>query len=177
MAVYVCTVLRGIDNGMHNQRDDSARPRIPTKLVLRGTDAQEVGSQKSVASKNTLDGCSFASCLHLVKYVIMMRISKAHIAGVGVAEAADASLLEPAIAAGTRALLDAGVTYSDLEQSIACFQDELRIPRQCFDAFGMEGAPCHEMSNSSGLFTAVQCIRSRQSNCILVIGLDTVSIH
>lgn len=113
---------------------------------------------------------------HLVKYVIMMRISRAHIAGVGVAEAADATLLEPAIAAGTRALLDAGVTYSDLEQSIACFQDELRIPRQCFDAFGMEGAPCHEMSNSSGLFTAVQCIRSRQSNCVLVIGLDTVSI-
>ena len=127
--------------------------------------------------KDTLDGCSFASCLHLVKYVIMMRISKAHIAGVGVAEAADASLLEPAIAAGTRALLDAGVTYSDLEQSIACFQDELRIPRQCFDAFGMEGAPCHEMSNSSGLFTAVQCVRSRQSDCVLVIGLDTVSIH
>lgn len=104
-----------------------------------------------------------------------MRISKAHIAGVAVAQAEDDALLEPAIAAGTRALLDAGVTYSDIDQNVACFQDGLQIPRECFDVFGMEGAPCHEISNSSGLFTAVQYIQARQADCVLVIGLDTVS--
>lgn len=102
----------------------------------------------------------------------------AHIAGVGIASATRNDTLEDlAVAAGTKALLDAGVTYSSVDQSIACFLNERdRIRRTCLRVFGMEGAPACEVENSVGLFTATQYIRSGQSDCVLVVGLDNVSI-
>lgn len=101
----------------------------------------------------------------------------AHIAGVGLASITRNETFEDvAVAAGTKAMLDAGVTYSSVDQGIACFLNEgARIQRRCLQVFGMEGAPTCEVENSIGLFTAVQYIRSGQSNCILVIGLDNVS--
>ncbi|KAF2215748.1 hypothetical protein CERZMDRAFT_116541 [Cercospora zeae-maydis SCOH1-5] len=102
-----------------------------------------------------------------------MSVSKVHIAGVAVAGGEDGNLREAAIAAGTRAMLDAGVTYTDVDQSIVAFEDELRIPRRTLDTFGMEGAPVCEINNGSALFTAAQSVRSGQSNCTLVLGLDT----
>lgn len=106
-----------------------------------------------------------------------MAPSVAHIAGVGTASISRNKTLEDlAIAAGTKALLDAGVTYSSVDQSIACFLDERdRIPRKGFNVLGMEGGPVSEVDNAAGLSTAVQHIRSGQSNCLLVIGLDKVS--
>lgn len=105
-----------------------------------------------------------------------MRISQAHIAGVGLSGSTetttDVILHKSAVAAGTKALLDAGITYNDVDSSIACFMDNLRISRTCFDTFGARRAPVFEVSNDTGLFSAVQAIQSRQSNCTLVIGLD-----
>lgn len=104
-----------------------------------------------------------------------MHVSPAHIAGIGISERTDATLHELAVSAGTKALLDAGVTYRDVDQSVAAFLDEqLRIPRSCFNTFGIEGAPICAVDSHSALFTAVQFIRSRQTNCALVIGIDTV---
>ncbi|KAM3425275.1 hypothetical protein BST61_g7223 [Cercospora zeina] len=101
-----------------------------------------------------------------------MRGSKVHIAGVAVAGGEDGDLREAAIAAATRAMLDAGITYTDVNQSILSFEDELRIPRRSLDTFGMEGAPVCEMNNGSALFAATQSVRSGQSDCTLVLGLD-----
>lgn len=105
-----------------------------------------------------------------------MHVSPAHIAGIGISDTAgDAELHNIAVSAGIKALLDAGVTYSDVDHSVAGFLNErMRIPRSCFGAFGMEGAPICEVDNNSALFTAVQCVRSRQTNCALVIGIDSV---
>lgn len=102
-----------------------------------------------------------------------MPLSAAHIAGVGACSLYGTETFEDlAVSAGTKALLDAGITFTSVDQSIACFLDEReRIPRRCFDAFGMEGAAVCEVDNSSGFVTAVQSIRSGQSNCVLVIGL------
>lgn len=102
----------------------------------------------------------------------------AHIAGIGIASTSRNETLEDlVVGAGTKALLDAGITYSSIDQSIACFLDEReRIPRRCFNIFGMEGAPTCEVDNATGLSTAVQYVRSGQSNCVLVIGLDRVCI-
>ena len=107
----------------------------------------------------------------------MIRTPPAHIAGIGIStRVPDATLNDLAISAGTKALLDAGVTYSDVDQSIACFLDnDVRIPRQCFSIFGMQGAPVTEVDNHSGFSSAVQNIRSGQSNCVLVVGVDRVS--
>lgn len=105
-----------------------------------------------------------------------MRASLAHIAGVGISGTADSPLHELALSAGAKALLDAGVTYSDIDQSVACSSDEkLRVPRSVFDTFGLNGAPVCEVDNQSALFTAVQCIRSGQRNCALILGTDRVS--
>lgn len=103
--------------------------------------------------------------------------SPAHIAGVGVTSLSRNETLEDlAISAGTKALLDAGITYSSVDQSIACFLDEReRIPQKCFNVFGMEGAAVCEVDNSAGFFTAVQSVRAGQNNCVLVAGLDRVS--
>ncbi len=105
-----------------------------------------------------------------------MRAGQAHIAGVGTSSATNnSSFDELAISAGTKALLDAGITYNVVDHSVACFlDDQLRIPRSCFDAFGLERAPVSEVDAHSGLFTAVQCVRSGQANCVLLLGLDRV---
>lgn len=105
-----------------------------------------------------------------------MQISEAHIAGIGISEAKDDTNLDGlAVSAGTKALLDAGITYRDVDQSIAGFLDEhLRVTRSCFDVYGQEGAPICEVDNRSALYTAVQCIMSRQRDCALIVGIDTV---
>ena len=103
--------------------------------------------------------------------------SSAHIAGIGVSSNSGTENFEAlAVTAGTKALLDAGITYSSVDQSIACFlKERQRIPRECFNVLGMEGAPISEVDNSAGVFTAVQYIRSGQSDCVLIVGLDRVS--
>ena len=109
-----------------------------------------------------------------------MRVSSTHIAGIGVSgledtESSGATIDELAISAATKALLDAGITYNDIDQSIACSQDEhTRLRRSCLEVFGMKGAPICEADNHSGLFMAVQCIRSGQSNCALLVSVDQV---
>lgn len=104
--------------------------------------------------------------------------SAAHVAGVGNAFISGKENIEHlAVAAGTKALLDAGITYGDVDQSIACFLDlRDRIPRRAFDVFGMEGAAVCEVDNAGGLFFAVQCVLSGQANCILAITLDRVRV-
>lgn len=101
----------------------------------------------------------------------------AHIAGVGVSTTSKSETLEDlSISAGTKALLDAGITYSNVDQSISCFLDDRdRIPRNSLEPFGREGAPVCQVDNSAGILTAAQSIRSGQCNCLLVIGLDRVS--
>jgi 3-oxoacyl-[acyl-carrier-protein] synthase III len=106
-----------------------------------------------------------------------MPASSAHLAGVGVSAGKDADLETLAASAGTKALLDAGVTYSDVDHGLACFLDErARIPRSVFTTYGTEGAPVSEIDNHSGLLTAVQSVRGGHANCVLVIAIDRVSI-
>ncbi|KAK3111055.1 hypothetical protein LTR53_014071 [Teratosphaeriaceae sp. CCFEE 6253] len=102
-----------------------------------------------------------------------MSTSIAHIAGIGISERTDAPLESLAVSAATKALLDAGITYSEVDLSVAgSLNDHSRVSRSCFSTFGSEGAPILEVDNHSALFLATQCIRSRQHSCALVIGLD-----
>lgn len=103
-----------------------------------------------------------------------MRISQVHIAGIGVTTAPDRAQPDnTAISAATKALLDAGITYADVETSFACFLDDLRVSSSCFDTFGKRGAPIYQIDNHAGLLAASQSIQSRQSDCALLVGIDT----
>ncbi|KAK3115786.1 hypothetical protein LTR53_004517 [Teratosphaeriaceae sp. CCFEE 6253] len=105
-----------------------------------------------------------------------MSTSIAHIVGIGISERTDAPLECLAVSAAAKALLDAGITYSEVDLSVAgSLNDRSRVSRSCFSTFGSEGAPILEVDNHSALFLATQCIRSRQHSCALVIGLDRVS--
>ena len=98
-----------------------------------------------------------------------MHVSPVHIAGVGIS--IDITISENlSVAAGTKALLDAGLTYSDIDLSVTCPQ----ISRSCLRAFGRQGGSTIEVNNDFSLVTAVQFIRSGAVQCALVLGFDQV---
>lgn len=101
-----------------------------------------------------------------------MRGSRAHIAGIGVSGSSPTELRAHAIAAATKALLDAGVRYTDVDQSIVCFDEKARIFPEWLSIFGTTGTAIAQVDNQSGLFTAAQFVRSGQRNCTLLIGTD-----
>ena len=112
-----------------------------------------------------------------------MRTSLTHIAGVGISslkssylpETTESALIDHATTAGTQALLDAGITYNDVDSAITCsLNRSLPIPPACFEAFGKTGCPISEVDNVSGLRIAAQAIASGQSNCTMMIGMDKV---
>lgn len=102
-----------------------------------------------------------------------------YIAGIGITELesanSNASISDLAISAGTKALLDAGLTYGAVDYSIACFlEDELKVTKSSFGKFGKTGAPVIEVDCYSGLFSAWHGVRSGHANCSMMIGFDRV---
>ena len=103
-----------------------------------------------------------------------------YIAGVGISplsdSSSDAAIHDLVISAGTKALLDAGLTYSDVKQTIACFlgEDPLRVRKNTFDTFGRTGAPICEVDCYSGLYAASQFVRSGHAECTMMVGFDKV---
>lgn len=108
-----------------------------------------------------------------------MQDSKVYIAGVGISHSAQSvsksGLRDLSISAGTKALLDAGVTYGDVNESIACFLgDDLKVDKAAFNSFGKTGAAVCEIDCYSSLFAATQFVKSGHSHCAMMIGLDRV---
>jgi acetyl-CoA acetyltransferase len=99
-----------------------------------------------------------------------------YIAGVGLcASKSSSSIDDIVLAAGTKALLDAGITYNDVKQSIACFLDRnLNVERKSFDTYGRTGTPVYKVDNYSGLHVAAQLVRSGGANVCMVVGFDQV---
>ena len=102
-----------------------------------------------------------------------------YIAGVGISHlkgrVSDSNIEDLAISAGTKALLDAGVTYGEVKNSIACFLgDDLKVSKRVFTSFGKTGTPITKVECHSGLFVGSQAIRSGNSDCVLVVGFDQV---
>ena len=102
-----------------------------------------------------------------------MRVSSAHIAGVGSSQRNTVG--KAAISAVTKALLDAGVTFSDVDLNNTGFLENERIPTSIFQIFGNEGAAIAQADSHSAFFTAAQSVRSRAANCALVVAVDSVS--
>lgn len=105
-----------------------------------------------------------------------MPASQVHVAGVGISFSSRQDLTNGATEAGARALLDAGITYAKVQLSVAGSLDEVqaRIPRECFKAFGRQKAPICSMDSHSALHVLAQCVRTGQTDCAMLVGLDKV---
>jgi len=107
-----------------------------------------------------------------------MLTSPAHIAGIGLSEESNTTTDKLVLSAVTIALLDAGITYRDVDQDVVSSWDEQSpIPRSCFSTLGPKRPQIHEVKIRSALYTAVECIRARQKNCVLIVGIDKVSVQ
>ncbi|KAK6379518.1 hypothetical protein LTS17_006436 [Exophiala oligosperma] len=83
-----------------------------------------------------------------------------------------------AVAAGVKALLDAGITYDEVDQGIGCYvYGDSTCAQRVFYSLGMTGIPIFNVNNwcssgSTGIWLANQAIKSGSADCVLVIGFD-----
>jgi sterol carrier protein 2 len=80
--------------------------------------------------------------------------------------------------AGVKAMLDAHVSYDDVEQGVACFcYGDSCSGQRVFYQFGMTKIPIYNVNNncstgSTGLVMAKNMIASGQADCVLVVGFE-----
>ncbi|EGS23451.1 putative sterol carrier protein [Thermochaetoides thermophila DSM 1495] len=80
--------------------------------------------------------------------------------------------------AGIKALLDAHITYDEVEQGIACFcYGDSTSGQRVFYQFGMTQIPIYNVNNncstgSTGLFMARNMIASGAADCVMVVGFE-----
>ncbi|KAK2751115.1 hypothetical protein FQN57_000190 [Myotisia sp. PD_48] len=80
--------------------------------------------------------------------------------------------------AGTKALLDAGINYDEVERAFACYAfGDSTSGQRVFYQLGMTGIPIVNLNNacatgSTGLYLARQAIRLGEIDCAMVIGFE-----
>lgn len=83
--------------------------------------------------------------------------------------------------AGIKAMLDAHITYDDVEQGIACYcYGDSTCGQRVFYQFGMTGIPIYNTNNncataSTGLVMARNAIGHGSADCVLVVGFEKMS--
>ena len=82
-----------------------------------------------------------------------------------------------AISAGTKALLDAGLGYEDVEHSIGSglAAGSTSMVAVC-RSFGITGRPISEVDESSALYIGSSLIKAGRAECILMIGYEKVGL-
>ena len=107
-----------------------------------------------------------------------MSIPTANIAGVGLSSSAQGvskSAYDLAISAGTKALLDAGLNYEDVEHSVGSGLGggSTSMAAIC-RSFGITGRPISEVDESSALYVGSTLINAGRAECVLMIGYEKV---
>lgn len=83
--------------------------------------------------------------------------------------------------AGVKAMLDAHITYDDVDQGIACYcYGDSTCGQRVFYQFGMTKIPIYNVNNncstgSTGLNMARQAIAYGAADCVLVIGFEKMN--
>jgi sterol carrier protein 2 len=83
--------------------------------------------------------------------------------------------------AGVKAMLDAGITYDDVEHGVACYcYGDTCSGQRIFYQFGMNSIPIYNTSNacatgSTGLHMARTLVRTGGADCVLVIGFEQMA--
>jgi sterol carrier protein 2 len=85
---------------------------------------------------------------------------------------------ELALEAGVKSMLDAHITYDDVEAGIACHATGITCSGQrVFYQFGMTGIPIYNVNNacatgSTGIHLARNLVLSGIHDCVLVVGFE-----
>lgn len=80
--------------------------------------------------------------------------------------------------AGIKAMLDAHITYDDVDQGVACYcYGDSTCGQRVFYQFGMTAIPIHNTNNncataSTGLVLARNAIAYGAADCVLVVGFE-----
>lgn len=80
--------------------------------------------------------------------------------------------------AGVKAMLDAGITYDDVQAGVACYcYGDTTAGQRIFYQFGMTGIPIFNTNNacatgSTGLHLARTRVKAGIDDCVLVIGFE-----
>ncbi|KIX09567.1 uncharacterized protein Z518_00647 [Rhinocladiella mackenziei CBS 650.93] len=83
--------------------------------------------------------------------------------------------------AGIKAMLDAQITYDDVDQGVACYcYGDSTCGQRVFYQFGMTQIPIYNVNNncstgSTGLNMARQAISYGAADCVLVVGFEKMS--
>ena len=83
--------------------------------------------------------------------------------------------------AGAKAMLDAQITYDDVETGVACYcYGDTTAGQRVFYQFGMSTIPIYNTNNacatgSTGLYLARTLIKNGAVDCVLVIGFEQMS--
>ncbi|WPG98896.1 Hypothetical protein R9X50_00169600 [Acrodontium crateriforme] len=83
--------------------------------------------------------------------------------------------------AGVKAMLDAQITYDEVETGIACFcYGDTTSGQRVFYQFGMTTIPIYNTNNacatgSAGLHMARTLVRSGAADCVMVLGFEQMS--
>lgn len=83
--------------------------------------------------------------------------------------------------AGVKAMLDAKITYDDVQTGIACYcYGDTTSGQRVFYQFGMTSIPIYNTNNacatgSTGLHLARQMVMNGMADCVLVIGFEQMS--
>ncbi|KAK5044947.1 hypothetical protein LTR84_010319 [Exophiala bonariae] len=111
--------------------------------------------------------------------------TNAYVLGVGMTKFIKPRRLRPytelGFEAGAKALLDAGITYDDVETGIACYcYGDTTSGQRIFYQFGMTNIPIYNTNNacatgSTGLQLARTLVRGGVVDCAMVIGFDTMN--
>ncbi|KAK6371445.1 hypothetical protein LTS17_008695 [Exophiala oligosperma] len=90
----------------------------------------------------------------------------------------DSDYFDLAVEAIVKALLDAGITYDEVDQGIGCYvYGDSACAQRVFYCLGMTGIPILNVNNwcssgSTGIWLANQAVRSGDKDCVLVVGFD-----
>jgi sterol carrier protein 2 len=111
--------------------------------------------------------------------------TNAYVLGVGMTKFLKPRRLRPytelGFEAGTKALLDAGITYDDVETGVACYcYGDTTSGQRIFYQFGMTNIPIYNTNNacatgSTGLQLARTMVRGGIVDCAMVVGFDTMN--
>lgn len=110
--------------------------------------------------------------------------NKAYVLGVGLTEfikpRQKRSYPELGFEAGIKALLDAHITYDDVEAGIACYcYGDTTSGQRVFYQFGMTGIPIYNTNNacatgSTGIQLARNLVRGGINDVVMVVGFETM---
>ncbi|KAJ9608801.1 hypothetical protein H2200_006572 [Cladophialophora chaetospira] len=113
------------------------------------------------------------------------QIAPAYVLGVGLTKFAKprgrVDYTELGYEAGIKALLDAHITYDDVDQGVACYcYGDSTCGQRVFYQFGMTGIPIYNTNNncataSTGIVMARNAIGYGAADCVLVVGFEKMS--